>query len=120
RQLWSHYTELAAGRAPAIEPRPVPKSPEELLGERGITRTALPPSRLEQATPTNLPSGQSANPILWRQVRLSQADTTAVVDYAKCRGQTVHALVAGVAALVTRRFLPIDEAGPVDINVVSP
>lgn len=119
-ELWSYYTDLAEGRTPVVLQHPVPQSPEALLGERGIVKTALPPSRLAQATPTNLPSGQSVNPILWRQVRLPAQETAALLAYAKRRGQTVHSLVAGVVAVATRRFLPIDDAREVDINVVSP
>lgn len=119
-ELWSYYTELAAGRTPRVQPHPVPRSPEALLGERGIEKAALPPSRLEQAVPTNVPSGQSVNPILWRQVRLRARDTADLLAYAKRRGQTMHSLVAGVAGVVTRRFLPIDDDRTVDINVVSP
>ncbi|MEV6218141.1 hypothetical protein [Nocardia sp. NPDC051833] len=119
-ELWSYYTELAAGRTPAIRPHPVPLSPEALLGERGVVRTAGPPNRLGHATPTNLPSGRAAPPVRWRQVRLRAADTTALLATARRRGQTVHSLVAGVAGVATRRFLPIEDDRPIDINVVSP
>lgn len=120
QELWSCYTELAEGRTPTIRPRPVPQSPEALLGERGIVRTALAPSRLEYAASTNVPSGQSVNPVLWRQVRLGERNTTALLAESKRLGQSVHSLVAGVAAVTTRRFLPIDDIRAVEINVVSP
>ncbi|MEU0541156.1 hypothetical protein ABZ319_14915 [Nocardia sp. NPDC005978] len=119
-ELWSYYTDLAAGRNPEVQSHPVPQSPEALLGERGIVKQALGQSRLAQAIPTNLPSGRSVNPILWRRVQLGVDDTAALLACAKRRGQTVHSLVAGVVALLTRRFLPVDHDRAVDINVVSP
>lgn len=67
RELWSFYTGIVEGRTPSVRPHPVPQSPEELLGERGIVKIDLPPSRLEQAAPTNVPSGQTVNPIHWQQ-----------------------------------------------------
>ncbi|MFE3542976.1 hypothetical protein ACFXK0_08400 [Nocardia sp. NPDC059177] len=120
RELWSYYTDLVAGRAPAIRPRPVPDSPETLLAAHGIVRTALPPGRLERATPTAVASGRSVLPARWQQIRLSAQETTGVLADAKRRGLTVHSLVAGAIAVVTRRFLPLGDDRAAEINVVSP
>jgi hypothetical protein len=119
-QLFAYYSELSAGRTPAIEPVPVPKSPEELLSERGITKSAAAPSRIPRPFPGELPALEPGAKVSFQQVRLSEPTTEKLRATAKARQQTVHALVTGAIAVATRRFLPVPGDQEVDLVIHTP
>ena len=118
-RLWSHYTDLAEGLSPAVEPVPVPKSPEELLAERGVEKIDQGPRRAELVAPANLPDQAFVRPVRER-VQLSASTTSLLRRYAKSRGQTMHGLVAGAIATMMRRALPAPDGSAVPIALISP
>ncbi|ADG98889.1 acyltransferase PapA5 [Segniliparus rotundus DSM 44985] len=119
-QLFAYYSELVAGRPPMIEPVPVPKSPEELLRERGVTKSGAAPARVPRAFPGDLPAPAPGAKASFQQVRLSEPTTTRLRAAAKARQQTVHALVTGAIAVATRRFLPVTGDQEVDLVIHTP
>ena len=120
RELWSSYTRLSEGHAPAAEPRPVPKAPETLLVERGFVKTDLATDRVANATPSTLPDGKPGETSDWLRILLSASDTARLRAYARSQGQTVHGLVAGAVAVATRRFLPATDGREIDLALSSP
>lgn len=118
-RLWSHYTDLAAGSAPAIEPRPLPDSPEAMLAGRSAVRLGPGPERLLRAVPTDLP--QRAEAVFTRErVRLTRGQTGQLHARARARGLTVHALIAGACAVLERSRIPAPSDTAVDISIDTP
>lgn len=115
-RLWEHYTDLVAGRTPAVEPHPVPKTVQALLAERDFT---IPPdpgaSRLAKAKPTELDvsNWQTSR----QRIRLSREDTAVLRDRARGLGQSMNSLLLGAVAVVERRWLPVPHDEPIDINL---
>ncbi|MGL6235463.1 MAG: phthiocerol/phthiodiolone dimycocerosyl transferase family protein [Segniliparus sp.] len=117
--LWSHYTDLVEGRAPTVEPHPVPRPPEDLLVEHGVEKAAGAPERLRAAIPTDLPDPEGATFTRGR-IKLSQEQTALLHARAQALGSTVHALVAGACAVVERRRMQLPDDLAVDLYIDSP
>lgn len=119
-QLLAFYGELRSGKTPAVEPVPVPKSPEELLSERGVSGSASVAGRNPRPFPGELPKPEPGAKASFQQVRLTESDTAGLRAAAKDLGQTVHALVTGAIAVATRRYLPVPEDKEVDLVIHTP
>ncbi|MGL6235464.1 MAG: phthiocerol/phthiodiolone dimycocerosyl transferase family protein [Segniliparus sp.] len=117
--LWSYYTDLVEGAAPTALPHPVPKSPEEILAERGIGREELGPTRAERAAPVELPQPPEAD-IVRERAQLSAEDTARLRAYAKKTGQTVHGLVAGAIAVAIRQGMDLQPDREASVGLNSP
>ena len=117
--LWSYYTDLAEGSAPAAAAHPVPKPPEEILAERGVEREKIGPSRAERAEPVELPEPAGGD-VVRERAQLSEQTTARLRAYARAAGQTMHGLVAGAIAVATRQGLDLAEDREASIGLNSP
>ncbi|WP_191986296.1 phthiocerol/phthiodiolone dimycocerosyl transferase family protein [Mycobacteroides salmoniphilum] len=101
----------------------MPASPEELLSARGIAKTGMRGNRdseLRNATPSVPGHADPGMEIRFGRVQLSESATAMLRASAKAHGQTMHALVAGAAAVATRRFLPVSGEHALELIVHSP
>ena len=117
-RLWSHYTDLAEGRVPAVEPHPVPHAPESLLAERGFEQ-APRPNRSRRAVPPDLPE-QTKFVFTRERVRLSARVTELLKARAQALSMTVHALVAGACVVAERRSMPLPDDVAADLFIDTP
>nr|AXL06074.1 acyltransferase [uncultured bacterium] len=105
--LWSCYTDAVQG-VPVDPPcGPYPRSLEDLLAERGIHAHA--PAAAAPTGPAPEPPAAVVRPVV--QHRLTQAQTTALVDLGHREGVTVNGLLSGALLLVEAqvRNLPLTE-----------
>ncbi|MBF6063733.1 acyltransferase [Nocardia terpenica] len=96
--LWSAYSAALAGTTVDLPRRPFPKSLEELLAERGIERRSA-------AAPSEAPRSPAPEPerveVVQRsaQFRLTEAETTALVDLGHREHVTINGLLSGAILL---------------------
>lgn len=120
-QLWLIYAELRAGRVPApAAARSLPRSPVELLAQRWHPDVDVPAPRRSSSTKDRFQRvcGLRVHP---RQgyLRLDEAATARLLDVARARATTVHALICG-AVLVGHCVFGTRETGPAPMMCLSP
>ncbi|WP_410595987.1 phthiocerol/phthiodiolone dimycocerosyl transferase family protein [Amycolatopsis sp. lyj-23] len=96
--LWSAYTDVVEGVPLDLGTHPYPRSLEDLLAERGIHASA---PAVPVAPPPAAPTASRPDPVVRHVVqhRLTEAETTALVNLGHREKVTINGLVSGAVLL---------------------
>ncbi|WP_051407276.1 hypothetical protein [Nocardia sp. CNY236] len=106
-QLWSFYTDaVSGGGIGVVEPQPYPIAVEDLLAARGFVPTPVPEAPDDIIAPVAIEYQDESQQPLHKglRLRLTEPETTALIEYSRRERVTVHGLLSGAMLIAEAKL----------------